>query len=134
LPEIGRDICWPPASNYFAGIEHGESIGDRHDEAHVVLDQQHGAACLPHLVDDRAEFICFGGSHACRRFVKQRQLRIADQGAGDFAVALLDQRQVARITPTVTSARAGTVDTSTIVPTNEAIDASSRMTSPIIQA
>ena len=66
-----------------AEVEHGDAVGDAHDEAHVVLDEQHRVA----LVADRADEV-----HAARRFSaglkpaagssRQQQLRARWPGPG----------------------------------------------------
>src|SRR5262245_39659906 len=46
---IGANLVGRALGDLLAHVEHGDAVGDVHDDAHVVLDQDHGNA--PLLVD-----------------------------------------------------------------------------------
>ena len=79
-----------------AEVEHGDRVGDRHHDIHVVLDQDDGDAVLADLADDRHQFLDVGRGQAGSRLVEQQQLGIQAERAADFQHPLFPVRQVAR--------------------------------------
>src|SRR3989442_10130492 len=66
LAEIGLDDAWirphvvgGALGDLLAHVEHRDAIGDVHDHAHVVLDQDHGDAPLLVDVEDEARHVLF---------------------------------------------------------------------------
>ena len=43
-PRVALDLRRRALGDLLAEVEHGDAVGDAHDQAHVVLDQQHGVA------------------------------------------------------------------------------------------
>ena len=79
-----------------AVVEHDDVVGDPHDDAHVVLDQQHRDAVL--VADEAQQLVQLGGFarvEAGGRLVEAEQRRVGAHGAGDLQPALGAIGQVA---------------------------------------
>ncbi len=68
-------------------------IAQAGDEAHVVLDQQHGDAALGQFQQPLADLVLQGRVDAGRRLVEQHQARLGHQRAADLQKLLLAARQ-----------------------------------------
>jgi hypothetical protein len=67
-------------------MEHDHGVGEPHDHAHVVLDQQDRHALLPDTADQAADHVLLGARHARRRLVQEQ-----DGGPGGERDGQLDQ-------------------------------------------
>jgi hypothetical protein len=83
-PEIRLDdgrirphLCWRAFRELATEIERHHVVGDRHNEAHLMLDQEHGhLALVADVVDQIAKHIDFLVIEAAGRLVEQQDLRI----------------------------------------------------------
>src|ERR1700674_1017504 len=48
---VGLDLGRRAFGDFLAEVEHRDAVGDRHDELHVMLDQEDGEALLAELAD-----------------------------------------------------------------------------------
>ena len=78
-----------------AEIEHHDAVGEIHDEAHVVLHQQHRHAAVAQLPQQGREPLLLHVPQAGGRLVEQQQHRIDAERARDLDDALLAERQAA---------------------------------------
>ena len=86
---------WPSAI-LLAEVEHGDAVAHAHDEAHVVLDEQHGVALDRGCVRIRPPSVSLlGRVEAGGRLVEQQQLRLGRHRPGDLEPALVAVGQVA---------------------------------------
>ena len=92
---ILRDLGIRAGGDHPAPLQHGNGIGDGGDDAHVVLDHEHGAIGR-HLLDQLRDVRHILVSHALRRFVEKHQLRLERQRGGEFQGALAPVGQVGR--------------------------------------
>ncbi len=77
---VGLDLGRSSFRELAPEIERHDVIGDRHDEAHVMLDQQHGhVALVADAADQVAEHIDFFMIEAAGGFVEQQDLRIGGE-------------------------------------------------------
>jgi hypothetical protein len=77
-------------------VEHGDPVGDPHDHAHVVLDEQDGQAQLGHQAHQElheAGRLALG--HPGGGLVEQQERRLRGQGPSDLEPALVAVGQVA---------------------------------------
>jgi hypothetical protein len=66
-------------------IERHDLVADRHDEMHVMLDQQHGDAPLvADAADQVAQLPDFAVVEAARRLVEQEEPRLRGERAREF--------------------------------------------------
>ena len=72
-----------------AEIEHGDVVGDRLDQLHVVLDDQDGQAVAFQAAQQLAQFLLLGRVQPGGRLVEQQQVGRPGQRAGDLDVALM---------------------------------------------
>ncbi len=93
--QVGLDDGWVSldfgrgaGGDYLAEAEHNDALGDRHDEAHVVLDQQHADAQLAvHPPDDARQLDLLGRVCAGGGLVQEDQLRPGAKCPGDLQTA-----------------------------------------------
>src|SRR6516225_7987823 len=90
-PEIGGDhICIllhlarRSLSNELAEIKHRNPIGDVHDEAHVMLDEQHGDAGRGDCAQQRSEARRLATIETRRRLIEQQKLGLRGERAGNL--------------------------------------------------
>ena len=77
-----------------AEIQRDHMVGDRHHEAHVMLDQQHGhVAVVANPADQVAEHVDFLVVEAAGGLVEQQDLRLGSQRARQFDALLGAERQ-----------------------------------------
>jgi hypothetical protein len=101
-PEIRLDHALVPLDllrgslrDLLAVVEHRHAVGDAHDDAHVMLDEQHGEPLLlAQPADERREVRRLLRVHARRRLVEQEQLRLRRERARDLEAALVAVREV----------------------------------------
>src|SRR6266436_2313191 len=81
LAEIGADdlgmrlyLLWRTIRDNASLIEANDAVGDAHDGAHVMLDQEHGYPLAPDFCQRRHEAQFFCGVHSRHRLVQQQQL------------------------------------------------------------
>ena len=91
VPDLGRASL----RDLLAELQHHDPVGDPHDQAHVVLDQQHGVAQVADLADQLVQLLLLRGVEAGRRLVQAEQFRLGGQRPGDLETALVAVRQVA---------------------------------------
>src|SRR2546426_9105751 len=81
---VGRAL-----GDLLAHVEHRDTVGDVHDHAHVVLDQDHGDAPLLVDVEDEARHVLFlfviASAH---RLVEQQDLRVERERAAELDALL----------------------------------------------
>src|SRR5688572_14172832 len=80
-----------------AEVEHHHAAGERQQEAHVVLDQQHRDAALRDAADDAGQAVELGRREPRRRLVEQDDARLAGKRARDLEQAALAERQRADV-------------------------------------
>ena len=99
---VGPHVGGRALGDLLAVVEHGDVLGDAHDDLHVVLDQHdRDAALVAQLAHERGELIGLLRVHAGRRLVEQQQLRVRGQRPGDLhppliAVGEVDREAVVR--------------------------------------
>ena len=87
---VALDLGRRALGDALAVVEHRDALGDAHDDAHLVLDEQDGhAALVAQAADERRRLRRLGGVHAGRRLVEQQQARPRGQGAGDLEPSLV---------------------------------------------
>src|SRR6266540_4799930 len=77
-----------------AELQNHDPVGDTHDQPHVVLDEQHGVAPVPNLLDQLEQILLLHRVEARRRLVQADQLRLGRQRARDLQPPLIPVRQV----------------------------------------
>jgi hypothetical protein len=100
-PEVGAQHLWvqlhflgTPVSDAPAEIEHGYSIGNAHDQAHVVLDQQdRDVQAVTDIANEMGHASCFVGVHPGCRLVEKQQAGLDAQGACHLHPLLVAIRQ-----------------------------------------
>src|SRR5262247_2933532 len=72
-----------------AHVEHGDAIGDVHDHAHVMLDQDHGdAPFLVDVEDEAGHVLLLLVVAAAHGLVEEQDLRVERQGAAELDALL----------------------------------------------
>src|ERR1700754_1835663 len=98
VPHLGRR----PFGDLLAELEHHDPVGDAHDQAHVVLDQQHRHPGVADLADQRQQILLLRRVEARGGLVQAEQRRIGGQRPRDLQTPLLAVRQVpAHLTGTI---------------------------------
>ena len=91
------DLLGQPFGDLLAVVEHGDVLGDAHDDAHVVLDEQNGdAQLIAQPANELGRLRGLARVHARGRLVEQEQLGFTGQRAGNLQPALIAVGQVAR--------------------------------------
>src|SRR6478672_5664286 len=80
-----------------AVVEHGDAVAQAHDELHVVLDQEDGAAVAADAVDELAQHHLLGGVHAGGGLVEGDELGIGGERPGDLEAPLVAVAEGARL-------------------------------------
>ena len=94
---VGAHLGGLALGDLLAVVEHGDVLGDAHDDLHVVLDQHdRDAALVAQLVHELRELVGLLRVHAGRRLVEQQQLRVGGQRAGDLDPPLVAVGEVDR--------------------------------------
>ena len=104
LPEVGLDDARVVAhllrralGDLLAVVEHGDLLGDAHDDLHVVLDEQDREVLLvAQLAHEVGQLRGLLRVHAGGRLVEQQQLRVGRQRARDLDAALVAVGEVDR--------------------------------------
>ena len=86
---IALDDARRPAGDDAAGAQHGDVVGDLHDQPDVMLDQQDGDPLVPDPSDQAAQLVNLGRIHAGGGFVEKQKPRFAGERAGDLETALI---------------------------------------------
>ncbi len=81
---IGTDLVWRAVGDALAVIEHDDPLGNRHDELHVVLDQQHRDAAVDDAPDRFVDLRRFARIEPGGRLVEHQDLGICRQRAGEL--------------------------------------------------
>src|SRR5579884_36489 len=92
IAEIGLDhsrqsanFAWRPFRDLLAVVEYHDIVADRHDDPHVMLDQNNGNAVrIAKPADRLGDATTFFRVHAGRRFVEQQQPRTAGKRSRQF--------------------------------------------------
>lgn len=84
-----RTTSGEPAGDKRTVLKHKELLAHLHDKAHVVLDEQHRHPALADGVDKLNQHRRFGVVHAPGGLVKNDELGIGGERAGDFEQALV---------------------------------------------
>src|ERR1700746_2887019 len=95
LAEIGGDDGpvraegggWTLA-NFLAVVKNNDMVGNAHDDAHVVLDEEKARAAFPQAEQQFGKLIAFAGVEASGGLVETEQDRVSAHGTGDFQAAL----------------------------------------------
>src|SRR5258708_31819215 len=90
---IVGDGAWRAFGDLDAVIDDDDAIADAHDDAHVMLDQQHGDAALLNSLDHGNEPRPLVGVEPGGRLVEQKETRRGGEGYGDLELALLAIRE-----------------------------------------
>src|SRR5690606_13467785 len=100
-PEIGGDDALVPLylgrrafGDLPAEIERDDLVGDRHDEAHVMLDEKDGdAELVPDALDEAAERADLFVIEAARGLVEEEKPRLGREGACELDALLRAEGQ-----------------------------------------
>src|SRR5262245_20688188 len=91
------DVGGAPLGNLLPVVEHGDVVGDLHDHAHVVLDEEDGEAEVAHqLAQESHETARFSLGHARGGLVEEEERGLRSESAADLEPALIAVGQVAR--------------------------------------
>ena len=90
---IGAHLVERALGQHLAFGHHDHRIAELGDEAHVVLDQQHGDAAARQLEQPLADLVLQGRIDAGGRLVEQHEPWFGHQRAADFQKLLLAARQ-----------------------------------------
>src|SRR5258705_4223175 len=94
---VALDLARRPLGDLLAVIEHRDPVGDLHDHAHVVLDQDNGDAEVGHEPTQQMhQGARFPLGHAGRRLVEEQQRGLGGERAGELEPSAIAVRQVAR--------------------------------------
>jgi hypothetical protein len=86
-----------PLGDLLPVVEHADPVGDPHDDAHVVLDEEHRQLLLhAQLGDEVGELGGLLRVHAGRRLVEEQELRLRRQRPRHLQPALVAVGEVAR--------------------------------------
>jgi hypothetical protein len=89
-PTVGEQRRARPFVDHAAAVEHDGAVGDRQDQARVLLDDDGAQALVAHQPGDRAQQLLDDDRReALERLVEQQQLRVEDQGPADREHLLL---------------------------------------------
>src|SRR5262249_4337277 len=96
-PQISADHVWVVLNPFrrilddgAAAVDHVDAVADAHDDAHVVLDEQHAAAeARRDLGDQRHEVVALGVRHPGRGLVEEGEVRRGRQRPADADAALV---------------------------------------------
>ena len=94
-PPVRPDLHGRAARERLAVIEHGDAIGDREHDVHIVLDHQH-RQCAGQRPDELDHLRGLGRRHAGGGFIEQQQLGLAGERNADFKLTLLAVGEAAR--------------------------------------
>src|SRR5258708_2440171 len=93
---MALDLSWRPFCNLDAVVEHRHQIRHRHNDAHLMLDEQN---CDPkrftHFSDKRHHLSGLARVHASCRLVEHKQLRTGCEGPPDLETPLLPIGEIA---------------------------------------
>ena len=79
---VGAHLGRRPVGDQPAEVEHGHPVGDAHDQAHVVLDEEDGdLQPLADVADGGRHLAGLGGVHARHRLVEQQDRGLDAEGA-----------------------------------------------------
>src|SRR5262247_493660 len=96
-PRVALDLSRWPLGDLLAVVQHSHAVGDLHDHAHVVLDQDDGEA---QIGDQAAQEMHQVGrlalGHASGWLVEEQQRGLGRQRAGQLEAPPVAVRQVAR--------------------------------------
>ena len=87
------DVLRDAAGDELAVVEAVHLVGDVHDQIDVVLDQEDGHARIPDRLDPRYQVLPLARVHTRGRLVKQQELGLRCQSAGDLDQTLLTVRE-----------------------------------------
>ena len=93
---VGPHLSWWAQSQQPAALDHQDAVAQSHDEAPVMLDEQHRHTTLTDPSDQRHEVGLLAGVHAGRRLVQQQHLRVAGQRPRYVQPALIAVRELTR--------------------------------------
>ena len=78
---VGADRVGGAAGDDLPEVQHHDPVADRHDEVHVVLDEQHGHA-LGEAADPGAERVHLALGQPAGGLVEQQEPRLGHEGTG----------------------------------------------------
>ncbi len=89
-PLVALDLRRRALGDALAVVEDRDALGDAHDHAHGMLDEQDGdAALVTEAADEGRRLGRLGGVHAGRRLIEQQDARSRGQGPGDLEPTLV---------------------------------------------
>ena len=92
---VGSNLVRTAVSDDPAEVEHGDSVGEPHDEADIVFDEQHGDAATVKFADEILEGAALARSQARRGLVEQQETGPGDESARELHPALLPEGEAA---------------------------------------
>src|SRR5690242_9651154 len=93
---VADNIFRLSVGDFLTAHQHDEALREAHDRTHDVLDQDDRNSALVELFQKREDILDFGMGQAGHRFVGNQQLWLCRDCAGQFELAHLNLRQVAR--------------------------------------
>src|SRR5215469_108880 len=93
---IVAHLVWRALSDFASETEHHDLVGNAHDQAHVMLDQEQGELVFRvDAFDEPAEVSYFGVVESAGGLVQQQQARAAYQRTRELDALLNGERQAA---------------------------------------
>src|SRR6266850_2190049 len=90
---VRADLVGQAVGDLRAEVEDDDTLRERQQEMHVVLDQEHGDATRGDAADDLGEPCALARREARRRLVEQDEARLAGERARDFEQPPLPERE-----------------------------------------
>src|SRR6476660_5462487 len=91
-PLVGAHLVVRSLREHLPRLEHGDAVGERSDDVHVVVDEDDGAA-FGELLDEGDGAVDVLDAHARGRLVEEQQLGVECHGDRELEWALLAVRE-----------------------------------------